>query len=93
MVFQEPRLSSIVNEFPNILDENPTLEDIKGIKGFSTKTASKFIEGFGHFKTFLKKHPYLKVETNISEETIEKNADHELCGKTIVLTGFSRQED
>jgi len=87
--FSGARLSSIVNEFPNILDENPTLEDIKGIKGFSTKTASKFIEGFGHFKTFLEKHPYLKVETNVSgDNTIEKNEDHELCGKTIVLTGF-----
>ena len=86
MVFQN--WSSIVNEFPNILDENPTVDDIKVIKGFSTKTASKFIEGFGHFKTFLEKHPYLKVQTNVSGETNEKNVEHELCGKTIVLTGF-----
>ncbi len=50
----------VINTYPNILDFNPTLEQIIALEGFADKKAQKFIEGLPKFKVFLAEIPILQ---------------------------------
>ena len=90
--FSGSRLNSILNSYPNVVDdEKITKEDITSIKGFSDKTATKFMNGLKLFKLFLQEHPYFILE-NHNHDTVQKTNGHELCEKTIVVTGFRNKE-
>ena len=57
--FGERKLTAILRVYPNILDMNPTVEQISAIDGFADKTAERFVEGLPKFRAFLADIPLL----------------------------------
>lgn len=57
--FGERKLNAILRTYPNILDMNPTVEQISDIDGFADKTAERFVEGLPKFRAFLNDIPLL----------------------------------
>lgn len=56
------KLIIIIDKYPKLMDGRIklTIEDIMKCDGFSTKTATAFINTFDKFKEFMKQHPFLK---------------------------------
>ena len=52
--FGEKKFILITDTYPNILEMEPTIQDIISIKGFADKTAERFIEGLPKFRDFMK---------------------------------------
>ena len=53
-------IDKVIDVYPNILDINPTLEQIIDIEGFAEKKAQKFVDGLPKFKTFIADIPILQ---------------------------------
>ena len=64
MGFGQRRLKAIVDAYPNILNMEPTLEDIQKLDGFAQITAEKFIVGLPMFRLFLKENMMLQRVLN-----------------------------
>jgi len=69
--FGSKKLDLVVTQYPNILTEDVTLQQISAIKGFADKTAERFISGLPKFREFLKE---LRSVRNISflESKVQK---------------------
>ena len=86
--FSEKKLELIMNEIPDILVSNQSVQDkirrVSEIKGMALKTAEAFVNKIDDFVTFIK-------ECGLTQPTvpIQQVADtsHPLFGKTVVLTG------
>ena len=81
------RLRAILDEYPEILEKNQSIEDmvqeVAKIKGFAKKTAERFAKNVAKFKQFARDIGY-----NIKVEQKVKNTGHPLFKKKIVITGF-----
>jgi len=53
-------IQKVIDVYPNILDFNPTLEQIVAIEGFADITAQKFVDGLIKFKSFISDIPILQ---------------------------------
>jgi NAD-dependent DNA ligase len=90
--FSEKKMVLIINEFPNILVSNQTNNDkinaVITVKGMALKTAEALVNNIADFKHFLTDCGLeYKLYEKGTETTIEKNKEHPLFEKTIVLTG------
>jgi NAD-dependent DNA ligase len=83
--FAEKKLRSIINAFPDLLENQPDLEDILQIDGWDSKTAEPFLERFPNFIEFLEHHPYLKY--NIKKKSKSKS-NTGLNDIKVVFTGI-----
>ena len=81
------RLRAILDEYPEILEKDQSIEDmvqeVMKIKGFAKKTAERFAKNLAQFKKFAKDIGY-----NINIKKKIKNTGHVLYKKKIVITGF-----
>jgi NAD-dependent DNA ligase len=82
--FAEKKLKSIINAFPDLLENEPNLEDIVQIEGWNYKTAEPFLERLPYFIEFLEYHSYLKY--NIKKKSKSKS-NTGLNNITVVFTG------
>ena len=64
------KIKKILERYPNILNENVTVENIIEIDGFQEKTARQFVKNLKEFKMFLNNLNYLKY--NVSEKNLQK---------------------
>ncbi len=53
-------IQKVIDVYPNILDFNPSLEQIMAIEGFADITAQKFVDGLPKFKVFIADIPILQ---------------------------------
>uniref|UniRef100_A0A6C0L0B2 DNA ligase (NAD(+)) n=1 Tax=viral metagenome TaxID=1070528 RepID=A0A6C0L0B2_9ZZZZ len=88
----EKRIKEVFKKYPDILinDDNETelIESVKSVQGFSTKTATQFVEGLEKFKQFAN-NIGLKYENRVNSslnDPVHKK-DGNLYGKSIVFTG------
>jgi len=83
----ETRIAAVLAEYPDILTMDATSEEkevlIKGIEGFATKTAHRFVINIPLFMEFI-------AETHLQSKLKQPKVDesHVLFGKKILLTGF-----
>jgi len=54
------KISAVLSVYPNILNQEISIDQIKEIDGFADKTAEKFIEGIPKFKEFTNDIPILQ---------------------------------
>tara|TARA_B100001250_G_C19149635_1_gene507429 strand:- start:25 stop:537 length:513 start_codon:yes stop_codon:yes gene_type:complete len=96
----ERRMQSILSEYPDILvNKTRSKEDIlklvKGIDGFSGKTAGLFVDNMDNFVKFMEE---LGLENRLAQQadsTIQKkevDTSHALYNKKIIITGFRNKE-
>ena len=100
------KLAEIAKHVPSILDvakPNPTMDQLLQVPGVSNVTATKFLEGYAKFKSFLT-HTGLTVHSQCTPSTSskgkgkntqkekdkekEKETKKDLLGEKIVFTGF-----
>lgn len=101
--FGERRLRVVTNKYPNILDMEPSVEEITELEGFADKTAEKFVAGLPKFKEFLKRIPTLEkaVQGLLTSPVVDQkpkevkasptksvNPGQDISGKSVVFTGF-----
>jgi len=60
MGFGVRKVEMVLDEYPNVMTEYVTLDQLVAIKGFGEKTAERFLEGLPKFKQFLDDIPVLK---------------------------------
>jgi NAD-dependent DNA ligase len=70
--FGTKKLDLVVVRYPNILNMDPTVEDIAAIKGFADKTAERFVEGLPKFRVFLEELRKVK-DINFEKRIVKKN--------------------
>ena len=51
--FGTKKLDLVVSQYPNVLSEDITVEQVSAIKGFADKTAERFLAGLPKFREFL----------------------------------------
>lgn len=56
----ERMIEVVLETYPNILDLNPSLEEIMALDGFAEKKAQKFVDGLPKFKSFIRNIPILE---------------------------------
>lgn len=83
--FSIKRFEKILAVYPNIINDEITIEMIIQIPGFQVKTATQFIKNLSHFKKFMKDHPYLKYYIN--DQSKLTLADEKCKNMNIVITG------
>ena len=81
--FSFKKLKLVLDQYPNIMKESVTYEQIVGIPGYSKITSEQFITGLTNFKNFLKTNKLKYVEHVKNELTGNKYE-----GKTFVFSGF-----
>lgn len=97
------KITAILDEYPNVYNENRTVEEIKAIKGFAEITAKRFIEGLPKFRAFINDIPLLgralrgELAVTAAAPVVMKTAHispvgkptgQSLNGMAIVMTGF-----
>ena len=96
--FSEKKMELIMNELPNILISNDSMNkkisEVASIKGMAIKTAEAFVSKIEDFKEFLidcdLEYKLYESDNKEKQKTIDEN--HPLYQKTIVLTG-TRDKD
>tara|TARA_Y100000591_G_C21747987_1_gene653088 strand:- start:154 stop:1182 length:1029 start_codon:yes stop_codon:yes gene_type:complete len=88
--FAEKKLKLIVNEYPDIVNDNkqPTIEELVKIPGIEKKTAEKFVNNFNNYLEFVKNNN-IKC---IYHKTKIKNINSKIKDLKIVFTGFRSNE-
>jgi NAD-dependent DNA ligase len=81
--FSFKKLKLVLDQYPNIMNESPTYEQIISIPGYSKITSEQFLTGLSNFKNFLKINKLKYVEYVKNELTGNKYE-----GKTFVFSGF-----
>ena len=93
--FGVKRMESLLQEYPDVFKDDATkkekLERIKKIEGFSTKIGQNVVDNIDDFKEFLIEIDMMHLLDTYKVVT-PKIKDHELNGKTIVMTGFRSKE-
>lgn len=84
--FAEKKLKSVVETYPDLLNNFPTLEEIIALPGWNTKTATPFVAKLPEFKTFMNNHPYFKVAKKAVNTNI--NTGDVVITGTFVFSGF-----
>jgi NAD-dependent DNA ligase len=82
--FAEKKLKSIINAFPDLLENEPNLEDILQVEGWNYKTAEPFLERLPNFIEFLEYHPYLKYNIKKKSKTKSNGGLNDI---KVVFTG------
>ena len=103
--FGEKRFRLILDVFPNIVDDYKTItkENIINIDGFSSKTATIFIEKLPKFINWLQDHPLIKYYYRSKNDDYEsksksKSKSNDFMKKRIfenqivVMTGFTNDD-
>jgi len=94
------KLIVIINKYPKLMDgrTNLTIEDIMLCDGFSTKSATEFINGFAKFKIFMEQHPFLKysipksTKSTKSTSSSTSSTSSKMKDEFVVITGFRDKE-
>ena len=88
--FSEKKMELVINEIPNILISNDSIEqkiqEVSIIKGMATKSAEALVYKIDEFKNFISKCG-LHDKLHNTKEVSSIEQIHPLNGKTIVLTG------
>jgi len=96
------KITAVLKVFPNVLNQEITVEQISAIDGFADKTAERFVEGLPKFKKFLSENPILQklvkgelkpVVSKVTSPTvlvpvIKREEGKSITGKSAVFTGF-----
>jgi len=92
--FSHVKIELILQEYPEVITSTESTQDkirkVAEIKGFTIKTAEPFIHHLPRFIEFMKGCGWeAKIRKEEREEAIPAvSTDHELYGKTVVMTGF-----
>ena len=71
--FGAKKLDLVVSQYPNILCQDITVEQVSAIKGFADKTAERFVEGLPKFREFLRElQSVRKINFEKKVEKVEK---------------------
>lgn len=95
--FSQKKIELIFENEPDILtsadSDDAKIGKLQAIKGLERKTAQAFVNHIDSFKAFLKE---CKLEDKLTKRRSQRLSDkvenHELNGKTIVMTGFRDKE-
>jgi NAD-dependent DNA ligase len=86
------KLKVLLSSIPNILEIHPAITDIEKVDGFSTKTASKILEGLERFKEFydkFSKYTYKEEASIFTPDEIELvKTSSRLTGMNFVFSNF-----
>lgn len=89
----EKKIEVILNSYPDILTSRESLAQkcarLEGVKGIGPQTANAFVSHIGDFMAFLKS---AQLEAKLNAMPTAPVAEGQLCGKTIVLSGFRDAE-
>lgn len=89
--FGNRKITAILDVYPNILDLEPTVDDIEAVEGFANKTAQRFVDNLPKFRKFVADIPIIQdliegrlrnvggVETGVGSENIlnDNNNDND----------------
>jgi NAD-dependent DNA ligase len=83
------RLLAITHRYPDIhlssIPPHTLIDTIKEIEGFSSITASQFIDNLPAFNQFMVEHPFIKIAEKKNKLKIVSDR---FSGKKVLLTGF-----
>ena len=80
--FSDKKLQKIVDNFPDLLEKKMTVSELEKLPGFSTKTATTFLNGYNSFIEWKKSMPE-KSFTNLKKEN-----KHNKSKTKIVFSGI-----
>ncbi len=84
----ERKLKLIIDVYPNVINDTPTLSDIIKINGFSNITATQFLENLEKFKEFLVINKLNCGRIVNKKHKIQKNIVQNLKDISVLFTGF-----
>jgi NAD-dependent DNA ligase len=87
--FGKKKLRLIVNNFPNLLVENPDENKLASISGFSQKSAAEFIQGLEEFRKFMQVNG---ISCENHEQRKKGTDSHHVGGPNVVFTGFRNEQ-
>ena len=97
--FGERRIQMILDHYPTVFAENhPTSanlhEKIGSIPGFSTKTATAFVDNLYRVRPFLDSvhRPYSEIVEPVAQQQQQQQLQHKLSGKKVVFSGVRDKE-
>lgn len=97
--FGERKLKLIIDNLPNhnVINKNPTLEQLIAIKGINEISALQFINSLHKFRTFLEENNFQckfenQEQKEIKSQSKKKSAKQNLEGMSILFTGFRNKE-
>ena len=90
-------MNPLVNAFPNILEETPSIEELLNVPGFSKKSVQHLLINLDSCKKFINDLPdWISVIIPEQEDSVDSSVDsksvHPLYQKKIVLSG-TRNKD
>jgi DNA ligase (NAD+) len=84
----ERKLKLIIDVYPNVINDTPTLSDIIKINGFSNITATQFLENLEKFKEFLAINKLNCGRIVNKKHKIQTNIEQNLKDISVLFTGF-----
>lgn len=94
--FGEKRIQTILDHYPTVFAENHTTtatlhEKIASIPGFSTKTATAFVDNLCRVRPFLDSvhRPYTEIAAPVAPQ---QQQQHKLTGKKVAFSGIRDKE-
>ena len=76
--FGTKKLELVVSQYPNILSQDITVEQVSAIKGFADKTAERFVTGLPKFREFLTQLQSVRKINFEGVKKVEENEDKEV---------------
>lgn len=91
--FAEKKLNSVIKVFPDLLENEPDIEDIVSIDGWSYKTGEPFLERLENFVAFLDEHPYLKYKLpKLKNSKSSSKSGPSLEDKKVIFSGVRNKQ-